>query len=115
MKIRKFTALLLIMIFVFTLAGCGSSADGGADRDSFTFKCVDDAGSPVEGVKLQACTDDVCMVGKSDASGVIVIEGNYDSLDVHVLKCPDGYEYNGEEEFTVTGKGSVTELSFTRN
>ena len=52
----------------------------------------------VEGAMVQFCSDDACMVGKTDANGVAAFEVEEGrSYTVHILKTPEGYEKNDEE------------------
>ena len=113
MKKSKITlAFLLTLILAMMLVGC-SGGNSGAAANTISFKCVDQNGDPVEKVTVQACSGDLCRTAKSDADGIATFEAE-DSYDVEVLKVPDGYTYTGEEEFTVTEKGSVTELTFVK-
>ena len=109
-KIKTLVSLILIAAFTVALTACGGSKASG----DYTFKCVDENGNAVAKVKVQACTDTLCRTGDSDADGIVTFTGDTDSYEVHVLKVPDGYEYTGEDEFTVSGKGSVTEITFSR-
>ena len=102
---KELKALILTTAAAVLLMGCGGKED-------YTFKCVDSQGQAIEGVKLEACTDNMCRTGDSDGEGLVTFPGEEDSYTMHVLKVPEGYVYNGEEEFTVSGGGSVTEVTF---
>ncbi len=114
---KKFLAVLLSLLVVFSLCACGadtsSSKDdvssseivsGSEDTSSeektskFEVKVVDANGNPVEGVMLQICKDS-CIPAKTDANGVATF--NIEVTSEHklsVLSCPAGYEYTGEAE-----------------
>lgn len=52
----------------------------------------------VEGAMVQFCSDEACMIGKTDANGVAAFEVEEGrSYTVHILKTPEGYEKNDEE------------------
>ena len=105
MKKKITTMIVMAAMSACMLMGCGESSD-------YTFKCVDNKGAAVEGVKLEACTDTMCRTADTNAEGIATFSGDSDSYTMHVLKVPDGYEYTGEEEFVVSGGGKVTEVTF---
>ena len=107
---KVISLVMLTAATAMLLIGCGSSS---SSKD-YTFKCVDQDGEAVEAVKLEACTDSLCRTGDSDQDGIVTFDGDADSYTMHVLKVPDGYEYNGEEEFVVTGAGQETEITFDK-
>ena len=65
----------------------------------YVFLCETEDGAPIEGVKLQVCNDDACMMKESDASGKITVDGEPCEYVIHVYSGPDGYELVSEKDF----------------
>ena len=61
----------------------------------------DTEGNTVEGAMVQFCSDEACVLGKTDAQGVAEFEVEEGmTYTVHILKVPAGYE-KSDEEFAV--------------
>lgn len=58
---------------------------------------TDQDGNPVAGVAVQFCSDNTCMMGKTDAEGMASFTAEDGAYTVHVQKVPDGYEACAEE------------------
>ena len=58
----------------------------------------DNDGNPIQGVKVQFCSDFICMMETTDENGTAVFNAEEGSVySVHVLKVPEGYEeHTGE-------------------
>ena len=56
---------------------------------------------PIEGARVQFCSDSACMMGITDSSGLTTFESDPGTYTVHLLKAPKGYK-NSTEEFTLT-------------
>ena len=56
---------------------------------------------PIEGARVQFCSDSACMMGITDSSGLASFESDPGTYTVHLLKAPKGYK-NSTEEFTLT-------------
>ena len=83
-------------------------ADG---ADSYSIIYIDLTGAPVEGVMTQVCTDELCNMLASDASGAVTVENARQPHEVHVLKLPEGYKpYEGTYTFHTVGDGYVIVL-----
>lgn len=69
-----------------------------ANSDGVYRVIVRDADSnPVEGVAVQFCDDNTCMMAKTDADGVASYEVPEGSYTVHILKVPEGYVKTNDE------------------
>ena len=80
--------------------GVGDQGVSANDAGMYRIIVLDENGAPVEKATVQFCSDVQCMMGKTDAEGLVtfeVPEGNY---TVHILKVPEGYEKN-PDEFTL--------------
>lgn len=84
---KKTVALILMLCLMLAVPGTAALADGG-----YRVRVVNEDGSPVEGVTVQFCSDEQCLVGMTDADGVAAFDEPAGSYTVHVLKVPDGYE-----------------------
>ena len=56
---------------------------------------------PIEGARVQFCSDSACMMGITDSSGLASFESDPGNYTVHLLKAPKGYK-SSTEEFTLT-------------
>ena len=70
------------------------------DAGVYRIIVVDETGAPVEKATIQFCSDVQCMMGKTDADGLVTFDVPEGSYTVHVLKVPEGYEKN-PDEFTL--------------
>ena len=117
---KKTLAVLLMLCMMLTALGTCAFADGG-----YQIQVVDEAGSPVEGVTVQFCSDEQCLVGKTDADGVAAFDEPAGSYTVHLLKVPAGYakdttEYPAPETpdtvvLTVHPEGTPVQASAAAN
>ena len=59
---------------------------------------VRDANSkePLSGVKVQFCSDTMCMMGVTDNTGVAVFNMDPGNYEAHILKPPSGYQKSSE-------------------
>lgn len=74
----------------------------------YTVICVDEAGSPVPGVKVQLCDDDMCRMAKTDEDGVARFDAASGDYVIHVLKVPEGYAKDSTEYEAPALAGEVT-------
>ncbi|MBR3235235.1 MAG: hypothetical protein IKG11_06435 [Atopobiaceae bacterium] len=107
-------AVLLMVVSVLVLAACGSGATTDqktTDQQDNVYRvlALDEAGSPVQGVKMQLCSDTICYALETDANGVAtfkdVIEGSY---AVHVRGVPEGYAQDDTEYPVPSGQRDIT-------
>ena len=57
----------------------------------YHVKVVNKAGEPVQGARIQFCSDTFCMMGKTDADGIASWEMEAGTYEIHVNKVPQGY------------------------
>ena len=107
---KKLVSVLLLVAMVMLLAGCGDakSAEGGKSEFNVNVYVNDESGKPVAGVKVQACDDSVCMLGNTDASGHAGFTISKNTVDVHLLKVPEGFSADPDEVFKTDDNGNVT-------
>lgn len=89
---KKTLAMMLMLCMMLTALGACAFADGG-----YQIQVIDEAGSPVEGVMVQFCSDEQCLVGKTDASGIAAFDEPAGTYTVHLLKVPAGYAKDSTE------------------
>lgn len=123
---KKYISILLaVVLSASLLAGCGGGSGNSGqqpaadakeeaaqaqDTDANTNPAagfyqiyVIDAATldPIEGARVQFCSDSACMMGITDSSGLASFESDPGTYTVHLLKAPKGYK-NSTEEFTLT-------------
>lgn len=121
---KKRTALLAV-VCALILSGCANGNNSGQNIPStpetsqpqasedpsqdalsqYLFKCSDENGNPVSGVRLQVCTDESCSMLVSADDGTAVFDGDPFAYSIHV-SAPEGYEIISEKEFTTLAEYS---------
>lgn len=89
---KKTLALILTLCMMLTVLSCAAFADGG-----YQIKAVDPDGNPVQGVMVQFCSDEQCLMGKTGEDGIAAFDMPAGSYTVHLLKVPAGYEKDTTE------------------
>ena len=74
----------------------GASADRG-NAAEYRIICVDENGQPVAGCTVQFCSDDTCLLGKTDENGIAAFQEPPGHYTVHLLKPPAGYAKDSTE------------------
>ena len=92
-KVIAFVIILCVSMAV--LAACGGSGSGSVPEnpgDVYRVVVNDGSGAGVQGVTVQFCSDQICLIGETDGDGIAVFadqeEGAY---TVHVTGVPEGY------------------------
>ena len=79
------------------------------DTATYTLKVVDEAGRGVPQVYVNFCTDALCDLTQTDENGVITYEGAPQVYHLQVIKVPEGYAFDADEEiYTEAGSQSLT-------
>ncbi len=82
-----------------------------AAKVTYTVKVVDQDGTPVAGVRVQMCKDELCMLPKStDESGVATFAEDEATYRAKLASLPEGYTadmdtyhpFDGKTELTIT-------------
>ena len=101
---------LCLTVFAAAFAACGNGETGFDGK--YTFKLVDEANKPVEGVSLQFCVGDSCRPGTTDENGIFEIECD-EPVEAHVqmlnagdsgLSFEDFYTTKTQFEYTIVMK-----------
>ncbi len=115
--------LLTLCLAAGLLAGCArqdasapapadapASGTAASDAGAEVYRVIvrDEDGGPVEGVKVQFCSDSDCRFANTDASGVAVFDGEPGVYTVHILKAPEGYAGDETEYRTGETWGDLT-------
>ena len=91
------------------------SPDGsitGNENEEYVFICRDQNNAPVEGVKIQICTEETCMMKESDENGEVIYDGSLYQYDIHIYSFPKEYELVSEKDFKTEEKYETFEISF---
>ena len=80
--------------------------------DKYIFRCTDENGDPVSGVMIQVCTDEACIIIKSDDSGNAVYEEMPFEYDIHIFRYPEMYELTSEAQFTTAAEYTAYDIKF---
>ena len=79
-----------------------TDANAGPAAGFYQIHVIDAATlDPIEGARVQFCSDTACMMGITDSSGLASFESDPGNYTVHLLKAPKGYK-SSTEEFTLT-------------
>ena len=76
----------------------------GKEDEEYVFICRDQDNAPVKGVKLQICTEEICMMQESDENGEVRYAGDLYQYDIHVYSVPKEYELVSEKDFKTEAK-----------
>ena len=80
----------------------GNDANAGPAAGFYQIHVIDAATlEPIEGARVQFCSDSACMMGITDSSGLASFESDPGNYTVHLLKAPKGYK-GSTEEFKLT-------------
>ena len=103
-------AVILCMGVVLLAACSGPSAPRG-QRDVYRVIVSDESGAGVQGVVVQLCSDQMCLKGETDASGIAVFEDQPEgAYTVHVCSVPEGY---AEDETEYTAPETYGDVNIT--
>ena len=112
--------MLSVILSLFLLTACGKTAVTGDNADNtdseinaYSFVCVTDEKNPVQGVKLQICTDETCMMQESGEDGVIVFNGEPGKYNIHVYSFPKEYELVSDRDFDTAEKYETYYIRFS--
>ena len=79
-----------------------TDANAGPAAGFYQIHVIDAATlDPIEGARVQFCSDTACMMGITDSRGLASFESDPGNYTVHLLKAPKGYK-SSTEEFTLT-------------
>lgn len=134
---KKIVSLLLaVMMTGALLTGCGGASDKSkgmsgstqeaeaaqakAPEDSVQVKdnayvvmVQDSEGTPVKGATVQFCSDTMCLMQKTDETGIATFEQEPGIYTIHILKVPEGY-VKPEEEFKTTEEYGLTMVTLEK-
>ncbi|MBR4781606.1 MAG: hypothetical protein IK014_09650 [Lachnospiraceae bacterium] len=83
------------------------------ENEEYVFICLDQNNAPVKSVKIQICTEEVCMMQESDENGVVRYAGDLYQYDIHIYSVPKGYELVSEKDFKTEAKYGTFKIVFT--
>lgn len=119
---KKTITVLLMCLAAVMLAACGGGGKNDspaeateAKADMYRVIVKDEEGKPVQGVRIQFCSDQFCQMGETDAEGVAAFPDSPEGVyTAHVYSVPEGFaedktEYDVAETFgdlTITLKAA---------
>ena len=86
--------------FTFQSGAAASAQDTASALSSATeyrVICINEAGLPVAECMVQFCSDDTCMMQKTDENGIAAFQVPPGDYTVHLLKPPAGYAKDSTE------------------
>ncbi len=86
-----------------------------ASEVTYTLRCVDQDGNPVNGAMLQICDEDTCQVLRADENGVCAFTGAPYAWEIHVLKAPEGYTAESTNMVYAPVTGGEIVFTFYKN
>ena len=86
--------------------------DVNENLSAYFFRFLDDKGNPVEGVKLQICTEDTCQLLSGNSDGFVEYSADRSEYEVHVFRIPEGYELLSDETFKTGTEYSIYDILF---
>ena len=92
-----------------TASTTGSSAPS---RLTYTVKVVDAEGNPIEGVEVQICDGDRCLLpAVTDAKGEVSWKTTSGNFKAQIKSAPAGYTYESEYPFPAEGTALTVTLA----
>lgn len=94
--------LLSLSLITALLCACGGGSDssGGSDaeaKNAYMALVVDEDNAPVEGVGVQLCSDDACVMQQTDATGIAEFQVDEGKYTIHILSVPEGFAEDSTE------------------
>ena len=80
----------------------------------YIITVTDENGSPIPGVWLTICNDEICSPVQTDENGFCVFCGQAYPYTVHVLMAPEGVLTDPEAEVLLPEEGGQMIISLTQ-
>ena len=96
-----------------TTAAATPAADNGMAEYTVIFQ--DQNGDPVPGCIVNFCTDEACTPVVADDAGTAVFTGEPYEYHLQVIKVPEGYSFDTEQEFYTEAESSEIRFEVTKN
>ena len=98
----------------FTAKKAGFRAEK-ANAGEYVINVVDQDGNPVEGVMANLCNDSTCNMVKSDDKGVMTFNGKPFAYHITILKVPEGYSFDANEELHTSDQPGTMTITIQKN
>lgn len=113
--------LMILLLSGLLALSCGrealSAGQAGASiqaaQAQYQVLVTDAQGQPLAGAMVQLCTDTLCQVLVTDASGRIDYTGAPYAYQVHLLRAPQGF-LAPAEAFTLPAQGGSLTIALAR-
>lgn len=93
-----------------SVPGTDAVAAGELPQSVYTVRFVDQDGAPVPGCIINFCTDTSCVPVVADENGVAVFAGEPFAYHLQVIRVPEGYGFDTQQEFYAEEEGG--EMTF---
>lgn len=121
-----FIMAICLLLGVLALTACGTTSESGKDSGSTSASTSDSTGeelngykftvlypdeTPVEGVRIQLCIDELCKIPvKTNAEGVAIITYDATVYDIHIMEdtLPEGYTFDNNAFKTPAEYSEIT-------
>ena len=95
------TIAVILCMSMALLAACGGSGGGSSasDNPGNVYRVIvnDESGAAVQGVMVQFCSDQMCIMGETDADGIALFDQDEGAYTIHVYSVPEGYAEDATE------------------
>lgn len=80
----------------------------------YVLAFVDQHGDAVPGVIANVCDEETCTPMVADEAGMITFTADAYAYDIHIIKIPDGYEFDMAQDFKAPAEGGETRFVLTK-
>lgn len=122
---RLFALLAAILLLTCLMSACTSAPDAPSettaaatspDKITYTVTVVDQNGAPVQGVSIQMCTADSCLMpAATGADGTASFTLAPAAYHATVATCPEGYTAESSAEYHFEGDATALTITVTKN
>lgn len=83
-------------------------------ESEYEIYCVDQHGAPVSGAIITICDESTCLPKPIGEGGAVSFTAASYPYEIHVIRVPQGYEFDMEKVFTLPKRGGALTLVFTK-
>ena len=91
-----------------------ASEEAAAATADYALAFVDQHGDAVPGVIANVCDEETCTPMVADEAGMITFTADAYAYDIHIIKIPDGYEFDMAQDFKAPAEGGEMRFVLTR-
>ena len=113
---KRVYIIVSMLLMVMLLAACAKSDEQAKDESKkiavsaseVAVLCVDENGTPIEGVMAVFCDESTCRNAYSDQDGIARMDEMQGQVEVHIARAPEGYDFSDNTEIMTPGGDSIT-------